>query len=350
MNIHSGIQSNPFPAVSQLAVVLVLLSVLVSRAAAAKFSPDGYQQDDGAISLQYRGDYVEPYFATKALIVAQDAGLDVHDAVQHWIAWLLPRQDRHGRFERYCRKASAAWRLCAPADADDSMLALWLQLLYTNAPDSGIPPAWQASVTKARAELAALRNARLDVYHVSRQNHVALLMDNIEVYSALEDIAKAEDRFGQHDAAERTRREAEQLDFGIQRVFWNKHAEWFRPSIQKSRPEFYPDVVAQVYPWLADLPVNSELQIADAWQRWKQRFAAEWLDKKQDPHPWGLVAMTALKVGDIDSAGCWLSRAQALRFSPNWNVLEEAAFQAVEARVGDPGRINPAACARVTMQ
>jgi hypothetical protein len=332
-------------------VILVLfissLAVCASSAPPARFDPAGYQHPDGAISLQYKGDYIEPYFATKALILAEEAGMDVRQPVQQWIQWLLPRQDKQGRFGRYCRKPGEDWKQCAIADADDSMLALWLQLLYINAPDSGIPPEWQESIRKAKADLDDLRNPRLGVYHVSRQNHVALFMDNVEVYSALVDIAHAQQRFGHQDEAQITLNEAERLNFAIQRVFWNKHEEWFRPSIQKNRPEFYPDVVAQVYPWLADMPMDSDVQTRDAWQSWKQRFAADWLNKKFDPHPWGLVAMAAVKFGDSDSAGCWLSRSEPLRFSTNWNILEEAAFQAVESTIGQTSETSPSACSRV---
>ena len=323
-----------------------LLAVCVS-ASTPSFDPNGYQQPDGAISLHYRGDYIEPYFATKALLLAQDAGVDVHESARRWIQWLLPKQDKHGSFGRYCRKPGADWRLCSAADADDSMLALWLQLLYTNAPDSGIPNEWQDSVKKARTGLDALRNSRLGVYHVSRQNHVALLMDNVEVYSALEAIARAQERFGETQEAQETQKQAESLKFDIQQVFWNKHAEWFRPSIQKSKPDFYPDVVAQVYPWLADMHVDSEMPMSEAWTKWKNRFAIDWLDKKFDPHPWGLVAVTAVKFGDSDSAACWLSRSEPLRFSSNWNVLEEAAFQVVELKIGESSRTSPLACSKV---
>jgi len=332
-----------------LILLLSLSSLALSATTSAReFNPNGYQLPDGAISLRHHGDYIEPYFATKALLLAQEAGLDVRQPVEQWIQWLLPRQDKHGGFGRYCRKPGTDWKLCAPADADDSMLALWLQLLYANAPDSGIPKKWQKSVRKARESLDHLRNSRLGVYHISRSNHVALFMDNIEVYSALKAIARAQERFGKADEADKTYAEAEKLNFGIKRVFWNKHAEWFRPSIQKSRSHFYPDVVAQVYPWLADLPVESDVQTREAWDRWRSRFAGEWLDKKQDPHPWGLVAMAALKFGDDASAACWLSRSEPLRYSTNWNVLEESAFQAVQAHLQEIEKSNPNACSEVT--
>ena len=331
-------------------ILLLFLSslALCATTRAREFNPNGYQLPDGAISLHHHGDYIEPYFATKALLLAQEAGLNVYQPVQQWIQWLLPRQDKHGGFGRYCRKPGADWKLCASADADDSMLALWLQLLYKNAPDSGIPQEWQPSARKARESLDHLRNRRLGVYHISRSNHVALLMDNIEVYSALVAVARAQERFGDAAEANKTHAEAEKLNLSIKRVFWNKHAEWFRPSIQKSRSQFYPDIVAQVYPWLADLPMESAVQTREAWDRWRNRFASEWLDKKVDPHPWGLVAMAALKFGDDASAACWLSRSEPLRYSTNWNVLEESAFQAVQANVQETEKSNPSACSEAT--
>ena len=329
-------------------LLLVTSLALCSSTTAREFNPNGYQLPDGAISLHHHGDYIEPYFATKALLLAQEAGLDVRQPVRQWIEWLLPRQDKHGGFGRYCRKPGSDWKLCAAADADDSMLSLWLQLLYTNAPDSGIPADWQQSVRKARESLHRLRNSRLGVYHISGSNHVALFMDNIEVYSALMAIARAQQRFGNAADADKTHAEAEKLNLNIKRVFWNKHAEWFRPSIQKSRSAFYPDVVAQVYPWLADLPMESDVQSREAWDRWRNRYAGEWLDKKVDPHPWGLVAMAALKFHDDASAACWLSRSEPLRYSTNWNVLEESAFQAVQAHLQEAEKSNPSACSEVT--
>src|SRR6185312_16366313 len=182
-----------------IVVLFCTFLAVCASGSAPEFDPNGYQLPDGAVTLHYRGDYIEPYFATKALLLAEGAGLDVREPVQKWITWLLPRQEKDGSFGRYCRKGNQNWRLCAPADADDSMLALWLQLLYTNAPDSGIPVEWQASIERAEKGLDSLRNARLGVYHVSRQNHVALLMDNVEVYEALVAIARAQQRFGHLD-------------------------------------------------------------------------------------------------------------------------------------------------------
>src|SRR5205807_3778104 len=167
-----------------------------AQSSSSQFAPESYRSADGALLLTTHGNYVEPYFATKALLAAQDAGLDIRQAGLAWVGWALQRQRKDGRFDRYCQKAGADWKSCGAADADDSMLALWLQLLYRLAPDSGLPAEWLPSAQKAQSQLAKLRNSRLGIYHVSGRNHVPLFMDNVEVYSALKDIARAQARFG----------------------------------------------------------------------------------------------------------------------------------------------------------
>lgn len=314
-----------------------------------EFTPGDYQTPDGALLLQPNQDYVEPYFATKALLAAEDSGLDVRQAGLSWIRWSLKRQRGDGRFERYCRKPGADWRSCGPADADDSMMALWLQLLYRLAPDSGIPSEWRQSERKAQEQLAKLRNGRLGVYHVSGKNHVALFMDNVEVYAALKDIARAQTRFGNQEQANKTNAQAEKLASAIEHVFWDNHNHRFRSSMQKSQPAFYPDVVAQVFPWLAGWPASRKDTYA-SWADWKSRFATAWLTREYDPHPWGLVALAAMKVGDESAAKCWLSHSEPLRYSQRWNILEESVFQGLKYTLVAGQAADPRACLKTTGQ
>lgn len=310
----------------------------------AVFAADRFQAPDGALLLTPDHDQVDPYFAMKALVVAQDAGLDISDAAHKWIAWLLPRQEKDGRFDRYCKK-QGQWRVCAAADADDSMLALWLQLLYRVVPaGQPFPAEWRASAEAAQRHLTSLRNSRLGVYHVSHRNHVALFMDNVEVYWALKDVAQAQQRMGDPHAAQ-TEAAAQSLVRGIRRVFWDEKSQTFRASMQKATPRFYPDVLAQPFAWQAGLPLPAG-NAASAWANWKRLYGAAWLSNRYDPHPWGLVALTAVKLGDNETAGCWLERASAERYGANWNILEEAAFQAVQAHLGSGAHTAFANCRR----
>jgi hypothetical protein len=321
--------------------VLALLCSGPQCLRAASFDPSTFQRPDGAVALNSGGNYVEPYFATKALIVAQDGGLDVRRVALAWIEWNLPRQRSNGLFRRFCR-VREEWRDCAPADADDSMEALWMQLLYRMAPSSGLPATWQHSFALSARQLEKLRNRRLGLYHISKLNHVALFMDNIEVYAALKDVARAQAR--QLDpAAAATDARANKLAAAIQRVFWDRRAKRFRPSMQKSRPAFYPDVVAQVYPWLADVSGPGQ-DPRRAWEQWKRSFGAGWIERRYDSHPWGLIAMAAEKLGDASSAECWTSQSDPLRGSGSWNVLEEAAWQSLHAQFQQTQLLNPRAC------
>jgi hypothetical protein len=314
----------------------------------ADFRPTDFQRPDGAITLNSDGKYVEPYFATKALIIAQDGGLDVRQSALAWIHWGLPRQRPNGLFRRFCRN-NDQWRDCAPADADDSMLALWMQLLYRMSPAGGMPASWQRSVDLSAKQLEKLYNHRLGVYHISRRNHVALFMDNVEVYAALTDIAQKQVQLGDSDDAERTRICAEKLKTAIDRIFWDRRHKRFDPSMQKDQPAFYPDDVAQIYPWLANMNVPGE-DARDAWKQWKRAFGAGWIERRYDKHPWGLVALAAEKAGDSNSAACWTSHSDPLRDGDSWNVLEEAVWQALHARFAQPQLLDPRACQSILAQ
>jgi hypothetical protein len=319
-------------------VCLLLLAAVPARS--HELVPEHYQRASGAIVLETDGNFVDPYFALKALLTAQDGGLNIRGPALAWIEWLLPRQLPDGRFQRYCRDVSETWRSCKAADADDALLALWVQLLYRMSPDE-IPSAWHASVTKAEEQLAWLYDHKLGIYAVSRKTPVGLFMDNVEIYAALKDVAVSQKRLGEQLAAQQTQARAQALANSIVRVFWDKKHGRFRVSTQRNwRRDFYPDVVAQTYPWLLDLPTPNDRNVA--WSDWKRRYGSEWIERKRDPHPWGLVALTAMELGDKDTAACWMVKAAPFRYSVDWNVLEEAAYQALEAKL--PAETGPLKC------
>ena len=311
------------------AIALFLLNTSAAQDRALNISQ--YQTPDGAITLAPGGNDVEPYFATKALIVAADSGLDIHNDAVKWIAWMLPRQRRDGRIDRWCRKSSnSEFRDCKHADADDAMLALWVELLYRNATDKGLPLEWQQSADLALNYEKKLLD-RSGVYYVSRKNHVPLFMDNVEIYSAFKDIGEQLSRWDLNGAASMAAR-SQQLSDAITRVFWDQAHGQFRPSTQKSRPGFYPDAVGQTYPWLAAMPTPQDPH--EGWKAWKANYARGWLLETYDPHAWGLLAVTALKLDDTNTAACWIQKAAAHRGGANWNILEEATFQSVTNKVG----------------
>jgi len=320
-------------------VSLAMFACLGGSAQAGRdvFFPYLYQDKDGAITVYAQGDIVDPYFATKALLAADAAGLDVRVAASAWIGWLLPRQLPDGRFERYCRSDSK-WTACQEADADDAMLALWLELLHAMAPWHGIPAEWEGSRARAEQHLASLRDERLGVYLIAHANPVALLMDNTEIYSALRTVARKLTFAGQWSRARQASDRAEDLRRAIVRVFWDRTANNFRVSTQLSETnKFYPEIVAQLYPAMSGM--HASTTPAKAWRDWRERHAARWATLEVDEYPWGLVALTAYRHGDADIALQWLGRAEPLRNTPRWNVLEEAVFQGLAYRF-DPSEIT----------
>ncbi|PVY70459.1 hypothetical protein C7414_11324 [Cupriavidus alkaliphilus] len=327
------------PALKALFTLLMALATtLAVPAAAAELALPGYQRSDGAITTYFGGDSIDPYFAAKALLAAQDAGMATTTAAGKWIAWQLPRQHGDGRFDRYCLTGQH-FAACQAADADDALMAAWMELLVRTAPAKGMPPAWQASFDKAARYLDTLRDRRTGVYQISSTLPVALLMDNVEVSSAFKAVSAYRQRLGDSSGAAAWARQAEQLDQAILRVFWRKGG--FLVSTQpRERSEFYPDAVAQIFPILADIQPPGHPH-ASAYQAWMTTHRFAWLQMTEVDFPWGLVALVADKMGDADAITCWRVRSNQFRHGHHWNVLEEALFLAFEARLTPAQALAP---------
>jgi hypothetical protein len=184
------------------------------------------------------------------------------------------------------------------------------------------------------------------VYHISHKNHVALFMDNVEVYGAFKDVSAAQQRFGDAEKASQTRAQADALSRAIMRIFWDPRAQWFRVSTQKQQHgNFYPDAIAQAFPILAHFQVSNR-DPKTVWEWWRDTFGEEWLTQKNDPHPWGLLAVAAFEADDHQTATCWLTQSEPFRFSKQWNVLEEAAYQGLKVSLPSYQE-HPAACSGV---
>ena len=169
-------------------------------------------------------------------------------------------------------------------------------------------------------------------------------MDNVEIHAALKSIARDQLRLGDARRARETDVRAAYLARDVLTVFWRAEAGTFVVSTQEQPGRaFYPDVVAQTYPWLLDLPTPAG-DPRPAFAEWRRRHGTDWLSLRQDEYPWGLVALTALKLGDAETARCWLGRTVPLRFGQRWNVLEEAIHQALVARLGPPPADSPPTC------
>ena len=300
-----------------------------------EFSAPIYTSSDGALTVHAGGNYVDPYFATKALLAAQAAGLNIDVAGKGWINWLRLRQRPNGLFDRYQQVAPGLWQVVAPSDADDAMLALWLELLNSLSPKSGLPTEWRQSARRARIRLDELRNPVTGVYNISTSLPVGLLMDNTEIYGALQNIARSEERFGQRARAQQTRQQAAALAASIQTVFWRPDWNEYSISTQDApRDTFYPYAVAQLYPIIDGLPTLLGQEAPSlVYSRWLTAHSNTWLQMNNDPYPWGLVALAGVAVGDDEIAIDWMAAAAPLRYSARWNVLEEAIFQGLDAQL-----------------
>ena len=298
--------------------------------AAKSFAVGTYQQSDGAITVRANGDSVDPYFASRALTLADESGLDVRATAMPWIRWTIEKQLPDGRLQRYCRSSSENWSACQTADADDAGLAVWLELLFRMAPDTGLPSAWQASATRAGNFLETLHDPGSGLYFVSPDLHACLLMDNVEIYHSLRVIATANRRFGRPAQARYHELKARQLARAIVAKLWVPRTQEFRASTQISATKaFYPDGVAQVYPWLFEMPTPAG-DPKTAFRRWLRPYRNLWLRRQADQFPWGIVALLAYRMADCATVSRWMASVGPLQGSAYWTVLDETLFQLFE--------------------
>lgn len=306
-----------------LTPTLILLLGQAAAAVAAQAYPlslDGYAGADGAISVQHQGDTIDPYFALQALLLAHEFGLDAGPYARRWADWLVSRQKPDATFDRFCR-AGPVWAPCKTADADDTLLALWLKLLDTMPEGLAQSPVWRKSRDSSVQALQRLIDPQRGVYLVSPVYPHALFMDNLEVLSYSQPCQRD---CGQVDARRR------RLERSIHDTFWNPDTGRFLVSTQPGQltvaPTFYPEYVAQLYPML----FSFKLQALDQrvhYRDWMRQHRASWLSQSKTDFAWGLVAIVALKARDFETAGCWLRYTAGARGSAHWIVTDEVVHQ-----------------------
>src|SRR6266566_9058531 len=91
------------PISTWIPIALLLLGTGTGYASSQNLTLDLYQTPDGAITVNEHGDFVDPYFANRALTLADESGIDIRVIAERWIPWLIAHQLSDGRFQRYCK-------------------------------------------------------------------------------------------------------------------------------------------------------------------------------------------------------------------------------------------------------
>lgn len=296
-----------------------------SGAKATTLDLHGYQDETGAITTLFMGDVVDPYFATKTLVLAHRYGFDIRKQATLWVNWVLTHQEQDFLFKQFCKKPEG-WIPCYPTDADDILYAMWVELLLTLSPHKGMPLVWRQSIKQTSKNLEGLYDHTRGIYLIRKELDVGLFMDNFEIYASLLHIAKHQKRLGLKSDYWFTKKRAEKLHRNIDSQFLDRSGEHYNVSTQTiTARDFYPHKVAQLYPVLYDEKKHPEGQ--KIFSAWYAAHGATWLALKDEYYPWGLVAMAAAKTGDFGAVVCWLNRMTPLRHSRQWNVLEELMWQ-----------------------
>jgi len=290
------------------AFAIALAMSFGATSAAKTLDLSGYVDGSGAITVQHQGDTVDPYFSLQALWLAQSQGMDVSAYALPLAQWLDSQFRAIGHLGRYC-KTPTTWIWCKAPDADDSSLALWLDLLR-HLPSSERNRI-NASALEARAwqDLQRLQDMRLGIFKVSPHWTHGLFMDNLEVWST---------------------RPSPRLAQSIRNVFWDANKQLFRVSTQPEHPHpgnsFYPDATAQIYPLLVGYPLIPG-GATPYYQNWMTLHRRSWLAQIGHEFPWGLIAIVAWQQGDLDTVRCWQQKALPFRHSFFWTVTDEVVAQ-----------------------
>jgi hypothetical protein len=318
----------------QLFSTLFACCLLVNTAMASaqtKLDLQGFADADGAITILHRGDTSDPYFALQALLLAHDNGMDISGLAAKFANWLVPRQKPDGTFDRFCQSPSKSWVSCKTADADDSLLALWMRLLETMPDQLNRDPVWAKSYAHSKKALDYLYQPSRGVYMVSPVYLHGLFMDNLEVWSLKAHTKKQ--KAGELD----------KLAQDIYKTFWQPVNKNFLVSTQleqqTQKPLFYPDHVAQVFPLLVDFPLLPQ-PAKVYYKNWMNLHRAEWLKQGETDYPWGILAVLAHRQGDKKSVGCWLRETSAMRRSNRWAVTDEVAFLILASKRIEPASKN----------
>ena len=313
-------------ALSVAATVLSLSAFVLPAAAATANLPQldlrGYGDGTGVISVLHGGDSFDPYFTMQALLLAHENGMDITAPAEKFVNWLVPYQKLDGTFDRFCRGADKKWTACKAADADDSLLAIWMKLLETMPVQLKKNPVWTKSYLTAKPALDRLFQPSRGIYMVSHLYLHGLFMDNLEVWS-LKAHSKPDTPAGRSA-------EAAKLAQAIRETFWDPVNKQFLVSTQleqrSEQASFYPDHVAQIFPLLVDFPLLSE-NPKSYYRKWMAKHRADWLAQGKADYPWGLVAVLAMRQNDTSSAGCWLRESGHLRHGARWAVTDETSWQ-----------------------
>ncbi len=307
------------PRVLILVGALALIACAFSARSAPMLELGGYTDGGGAITVLRGGDSADPYFAMQALLLAHDNGMDISIPAAKFANWLVAHQKPDGTFDRFCRSADRKWVSCKTADADDSLLAMWMKLLQTMPAQLQENPVWMKSYAISNASLDHLFQPSRGIYMVSPVVLHGLFMDNLEVWS-----------LKTHLKQPREAGEAGKLAKAIHNTFWDPVNSRFLVSTQleqrSQKPAFYPDHVAQIFPLLVDFALLPE-DAGPYYRNWMKEHRAVWLKQGETDYPWGLLAVLALRQNDKASARCWLRQAAPLRHSSRWAITDEASLQ-----------------------
>lgn len=327
-------------------------------AAAAGWPLDlsAFQRSDGALCMMPGSDWVDPYFALKALVLASTFGAQLGNSWPRFARYITTIQDGAGLIPRELGQASTApaaksqgllrkqrsavsTQTRSQADADDALLALWLQAGSLLPSPAGLPAStMQESQLRAAAMLQGpLWNQTLGLTRVFQQQETYLLIDNLEVWNAVQQLARSSPWVGltalrrRLPSAQEWSRLESRLRQGIQQQFpglQTLNPAWCAPAAPWEL-RLYPDGTAAPLLWMAQRGISPAASSTPSARlaAWYSVYRDVWQASIQNEYPWGLLALSAYLEGQRSIAASWVKQAATAKAQGRWHIMEEVLLQ-----------------------
>lgn len=240
--------------------------------------------------------------------------------LDHWV--------RAADLEESTCPSGLAQSLCGTVDAYDSTAASTLLMADAYLRQGGHPSVLRDPLMRQALEAAATAMRDLttpDGLTLAKPTHrVAYTMDLVEVTAGWRAWARVQrGAYSEHQSGEISLSAALRGEAALRTHLWDPAARAWRTSLdggvlQPNR--WYPDTVAQAWPFLWGTDAGSKGQAEDAWRRAIARWQgpSHWARQHADPDGfwWPAIAVAAYCTGDTDAARRWVVRARRQWLNP----------------------------------
>lgn len=285
---------------------------------------------------------VSAYQVNLGLIGALRVAPQLLPLAADWLRWQARHMARQGAsrgvvldhwvraedFEESTCPSGMAHSLCGTVDAYDSTAASTLLMADAYVRQGGDPSVLREPLMREALEAAATALRELSTPEgltLAKPTHrVAYTMDVVEVTAGWRAWARVQRGvYSEPQSGEISLGAARRGEAALRTHLWDPAAGAWRTSLGAGAPQtgrWYPDTVAQAWPFLWGTDIGRNGRAREAWRRAIARWQgpSHWAQQQADPDGfwWPAVAVAAHCIGDTDAARRWVARARRQWLDP----------------------------------